>query len=183
MPDTFVRTRCASCENVLSFQDFSAGGTRCLSCTRAGLPTEFVRGPRIRRTNARNAPPRQPQRRDDAHSYEEFLDGLPDELIDELVAALEAEAAKLPPSPTNPVRGVLDELGVGRSSRERHWASWGFAAGFAANVVIAKYAQMASGASMSEFIGPLLIGGGVAGLCCSAIGWGLAKLREPLATA
>ena len=112
--------------------------------------------------------------------YEEMLDNLPDELIDELVAALEEEAARLPASPANPVRGVLDELGIGRSMRERQWAAWGFAAGFGANVAIAKYAQMASGASMSEFVGPLMIGGVVAGVCCAAIGWGLAKLREPL---
>jgi hypothetical protein len=95
------------------------------------------------------------------------------------VAALEAEAAKLPPSSAHPVRGVFDELGVGRSVRERQWAAWGFAAGFAANVALAKYAQMSSSAPMSEFLGPLLIGGGVAGVCCAAIGWGLAKLREP----
>ena len=174
MPDTFVRTRCSSCARVLSFEDFSGGGDRCRACARTAPPSEFVRGPRVRRTNARNLP-----RRNEAEEYERLLDGVPDELIDELVAALEAEAAKLPPSPANPVRGVLDELGIGRSTRERQWAAWGFAGGFAANVVLAKYAQMASSAPMGDFIGPLLIGGAVAGLCCAAIGWGLAKLREP----
>ena len=174
MPDTFVRTRCSSCLKVLSFDDFSGGGDRCGSCAGVTSTTEFVRGPRIRRTNARNLP-----RQHEDDDYERLLDHIPDELIDELVAALEAEAATLPPSPANPVRGVLDELGLGRSAREKQWAAWGFAGGFAANVALAKYAQIASSAPMSDFIGPLLIGGVVAGLCCAAIGWGLARLREP----
>lgn len=177
MPDTFVRTRCSSCLKVLSFDDFSGGGDRCRGC--AGRParpaTELVRGPRIRRTNARNLD----RKVEDEEDYERLLDSVPDELIDELVAALEAEAAKLPPSPAHPVRGVFDELGLGHSVREKQWAAWGFAGGFTANVALAKYAQMASAAPMSEFMGPLLIGGVVAGLCCAAIGWGLAKLREP----
>ena len=179
MPDTFVRTRCGNCQKILNFEDFSAGGSRCLACSRGPSSTEFVRGPRIRRTNARNL--RAPRQEEQA--YEELLDGLPDELIDELVAALEAEAAKLPASPANPMRGMLDELGIGRSLKERQWAAWGFAAGFAANVAMAKYAQMASGAPMGQFIGPLLVGGVVAGLCCSAIGWGFAKLRSRANTA
>jgi|GEM_PF-1227581 len=179
MPDTFVRTRCSSCLRVLTFQDFAAGHGRCLSCANVA-PPEPVRGPRVRRKNARNLGPAAavPGEED----YERLLDGVPDELIDELVAALEAEAAKLPPAPAaSPVRGVLEELAVGRSPRERQWAAWGFAGGFAANVALAKYAQMASSAPMSDFIGPLLVGGVVAGLCCAAIGWGLAKLREPAA--
>ena len=176
MPDTFVRTRCANCGNVLRFEDFSGGGDRCLSCARSvPVRSETVRGPRIRRPNARTL-----QEREEL-AYEQMLDNIPDELIDELVAALEAEAAKLPPSPANPVRGVFDELGLGRSAVERHCAAWGFTLGFTANVVIAKYAQMATGAPMAQFVGPLLIGGVVAGLCCAAIGWGLAKLREPQA--
>ena len=176
MPDTFVRTRCANCGNVLRFEDFSAGGDRCVDCSRRPSPQqEIVRGPRIRRTNARTLQQQEEQ------AYERMLDSLPDELVDELVAALEAEAARLPASPANPVRGVFAELGIGRSAVERQWAAWGFAAGFASNVALAKYAQMATGAPMSQFVGPLLIGGVVAGLCCSAIGWGLAKLREPQA--
>ena len=57
-------------------------------------------------------------------------------------------------------------------------AAWGFAAGFAANVLVAKYAQMESASPMGQFIGPLLIGGLLAGATCAAIGWGFAKLRE-----
>ena len=86
---------------------------------------------------------------------------------------LRSQAGEVPP-----VRICLEELGIGRSQRELSWAAWGFAGGFGANVAIAKYAQMASGATMGEFIGPLLVGGIVAGACCAAIGWGLAKLRE-----
>jgi hypothetical protein len=116
----------------------------------------------------------------DAVEYERMLDSVPDELIDELVAALEAEAAKVALRPRGPVREVLEEIGgVGRSPRERHWAAWGFAGGFAANVLIAKYAQMATGAPFGQFVVPLLVGGVLAGVCCSAIGWGAAKLREP----
>jgi hypothetical protein len=116
----------------------------------------------------------------DAVEYERMLDSVPDELIDELVAALEAEAAKVALRPRGPVREVLEEIGgVGRSPRERPWAAWGFAGGFAANVLIAKYAQMATGAPFGQFVVPLLVGGVLAGVCCSAIGWGAAKLREP----
>jgi hypothetical protein len=37
---------------------------------------------------------------------------------------------------------------------------------------------MTSGGSMSEFAGPMLLGGVLAGLTCAAIGWGIARLRE-----
>jgi hypothetical protein len=114
-----------------------------------------------------------------AEAYERLLDDIPDELIDELVAALEAEAARLESAPLNPVREVIAELAIGNSPREVHWAAWGFAAGFAANVALAKYAQMTAGAPMSRFILPMLIGGVVAGATCAAIGWGLARLRQP----
>lgn len=175
MPDTFVRTRCASCEKVMTFDDFATGGPRCVACSRIVRRQprdQFVAGPRRRQP----APAANFSEEDD---YERMLDSMPDELVDELVAALEAEAAKLPPAAKGPVREVFDEIGIGRSARERHWAAWGFAGGFAVNVALAKYAQMATGASLSEFLGPLLIGGVVAGVCCSAIGWGVAKLREP----
>ncbi|MGE0601389.1 MAG: hypothetical protein AB7J35_18235 [Dehalococcoidia bacterium] len=177
MPDTFVRTRCSACGNVLRFEDFSAGGDRCLACARSRIApsTEFVRGPRIRRTNARNRVPQ-------AHPADDhYLDDIPQELINELVAALEAEAARRPMATDNPVRDVLYDIGLGRSTLEKQWAAWGFAGGFAANVLIAKYAQMSSSAPMSQFIGPMLLGGCLAGVACAAIGWGLAKLREPQA--
>jgi hypothetical protein len=69
-------------------------------------------------------------------------------------------------------------MGFGETRREFQWATWGFAIGFAANVVLAKYAQMSSGAPMSQFFGPLVLGGLVAGATCGLIGWGAAKLRE-----
>jgi len=172
MPDTFVRTRCSSCARPLGFEDWSNGSDRCQSCARvrsaavrtpaAESPAEFDHAAFAARANA----------------YERMLDEIPDELVEELVAALEAEAARLPTAGPNPVREVFTELRLGQSPGERHWAAWGFAAGFAANVVIAKYAQMTTAAPMSQFIGPMLLGGLLAGATCSAIGWGFAKLRE-----
>ena len=73
---------------------------------------------------------------------------------------------------------MLREIGFGKSAREVQWAAWGFAGGFAVNVVLAKYAQMASGASMAAFVIPMLAGGAIAGITCAAIGWGFAKLRD-----
>lgn len=171
MPDTFVRTRCGSCEKVLSFEDFSAGGNRCLRCSKypQGSP-QFVRGPR--------KPEPVIGGYSDDEEYERMLDSIPEELVDELVAALEAESARRATGPASQVGELFEELGIGRSQRELSWAAWGFAAGFGANVAIAKYVQMASGAPMGQFIGPLLIGGMLAGVCCAAIGWGIAKLRE-----
>lgn len=177
MPDTFVRTRCVACDKILSFDDFSLGGSRCRQClkiVKRKPAAQYVPGPRSAPLPARRAAAEQ-----DLDEYERMLDSVPDELIDELVAALEAEAARLPRSEPNPVREVFQDIGLGRTAREKQWAAWGFAAGFAANVAIAKYAQMASGAPFAQFVGPLLIGGVVAGVCCSAIGWGVAKLREP----
>ena len=116
-----------------------------------------------------------------AYSWQRLLDDVPDELIEELVAALEAEAAKTPAvgdGPAAALHGVLQDVGFGRSPLEFQWAAWGFAGGFSANVILAKYAQMTSGASMAQFIMPMLFGGIVAGAACGVIGWGIAKLRE-----
>lgn len=176
MPDTFVRTRCATCETALTFADFSAGdGKRCRACV-ARRPSGGI----VRRR--RQPAPVVGGFDAEAEEYERMLDSIPDELVDELVAALEAESARRSNGPASQVAEVLEELGIGRSQREFTWAAWGFAAGFAGNVAIAKYAQMASGAPISQFIGPLLVGGVVAGACCAAIGWGLAKLRDTPAT-
>lgn len=176
MPDTFVRTRCVACDKVLSFDDFSLGGSRCRAClkiVKRKPSAQYVRGPQTRPS------PPQPAYASGIDDYEHLLDSVPDELIDELVAALEAEAARMPEGQRGPVREVFEDIGLGRTTREKQWAAWGFAAGFAANVAIAKYAQMATGAPFSQFVGPLLLGGVVAGFCCSAIGWGAARLREP----
>ena len=111
-----------------------------------------------------------------------MLDDIPDELIDELVAALEAAAA-VPPAPGDSasaaVYDLLHEIGVGRDPRALTWAVWGFSSGFGLNVVLAKYVQISSGATMQQFIGPLLIGGVVAGVGCAALAWGLARLKGP----
>lgn len=173
MPDTFVRTRCASCDRPLGFDDWSSGSDRCQPCLRLHQGARRVPGPA--------APPRAFDHASlaaRASAYERMLDDIPDELVDELVAALEAEAERLSASPPNPVREVLAEIGIGQSPRERHWAVWGFAVGFAANVAIAKYAQMTTAAPMSQFVGPMLLGGMLAGATCGAIGWGFARLRE-----
>src|SRR5215212_6821062 len=112
MPDTFGRTRCASCEKVLSFEDFSAGGTRCLACSKQRRPAqEFVRGPR------RPEPVIGGYAEDDAE-YERMLDSIPEELVDELVAALEAESARRSGGPASQVAEVFEELGIGRSQHE-----------------------------------------------------------------
>lgn len=174
MPDTFVRTRCMGCGQALGFDDWSNGSNRCSACSQ-GIrkrknAANFVAGP---------AAPIPAPYAAEAAAYERMLDDIPDELVDELVAALEAEAARRATEPMSPVRDVLEELSLGSSPRERPWAAWGFAAGFALNVALAKWAQMSTGGSFADFIAPTLIGGVLAGATCAAIGWGLARLREP----
>lgn len=174
MPDTFVRTRCSGCGQALGFDDWSNGSNRCGACSQ-GIrkrknAANYVAGPAMAPASAYAS---------EAAAYERMLDDIPDELVDELVAALEAEAARRANEPMSPVRDVLEELSMGSSPRERPWAAWGFAAGFALNVVLAKWAQMSTGGSFADFIAPTLIGGVLAGATCAAIGWGLARLREP----
>ncbi len=113
--------------------------------------------------------------------HERLVDEIPDELVDELVAMLEAEAERRKTEVSAPqaaLEEVLEEIGFGRSPRELQWAAWGFAAGFAMNVALAKYAQMTTASSMTEFVAPMLFGGILAGAACAAIGWGLARLRD-----
>jgi hypothetical protein len=164
MAATANRTRCAACGRPLPFADWTSGRPLCEPCARP-------LGALIREVES---PPRAPA--EEAAAYERILDDMPDALMDELIAALEAEARKL--DGANPVAGVFAELDIGGTPRERRWAAWGFAAGFALNVGIAKWAQVASGAPLSEFLGPMLVGGAVAGATCAAIGWGLARLRQ-----
>lgn len=181
MEETLARARCSDCGKGLKFEEWSKGGERCASCSRAarsgGPAAAFVRGP------SRPAPAATPRAQIEAEyaAYERMLDEIPDELVDELVAALESEAERRQEAKSTPqeaFREVIEEIGFGRSPRELQWAAWGFAAGFALNVALAKYAQMTSGAAMSGFLAPLLLGGLVAGGACAAIGWGLARLRE-----
>lgn len=174
MGDTFVRTRCSGCGQALGFDDWSRGSNVCGSCTpgirRRKNAAHMVAGPAVAPAPRGYA--------DEAAAYERMLDDIPDELVDELVAALEAEAARRATEPLSPVRDIIEELSLESSPRERPWAAWGFAAGFALNVVLAKWAQMSTGGSFSDFIAPTLIGGVVAGATCAGIGWGLARLRE-----
>ncbi len=178
MPDTFARTRCGGCGQALGFEDWSHGFNRCGACSQ-GIrkrknAANFVAGPALPAAASYTA---------EAANYERMLDDIPDELVDELVAALEAEAMRRAIEPASPVRDVLEELSMGASSRERPWAAWGFATGFALNVALAKWTQMSTGGSFADFIAPTLIGGVVAGATCAAIGWGLARLREPASQA
>lgn len=173
--------RCVSCNRGLGFEEWSRGLTRCPYCT--AVPN------RARRAGRRPSSPPPAAARvpgsDDAAAYERMLDDIPEELLDELVGMLEAEverrpalAARIATKEPSATRAVIEEIGLGSSAREYWWAAWGFAGGFAGNVLLAKYAQMSASASMGEFAGPLLIGGVVAGSTCALIGWGLAKLRE-----
>lgn len=174
MAETQVRSRCLLCGGGLAFGEWSDGGGVCQRCAEgrgaAGPAAAFTRssGPSAHAAAAQ-----------EYAAYGRMLDDLPDELVEELIAALEAEAASMQAAaaPASPVRDLLGDIGFGADSREGSWAAWGFALGFAANVAVAKYAQVASGAPIGQFVAPLLIGGLVAGAACGAIGWGLAKLR------
>lgn len=164
---TSASTRCKNCRRTLAFDEWSRGFERCPYC-RGSASTASASA------SARRAA-------DDEYArYERMLDELPEELVDELVAALEAEVEARQSSPATgpgPVREVLEEIGLGRSPAELQWAAWAFAGGFAGNLLLAKYAQMSSGSPVSDFVGPFVLGGLVAGGACAAIGWGLAKLR------
>ncbi len=186
MDDTVARARCAECGGGLGFEDWSRGLRTCATCrgiTRSSPAAVYVPGPRPARAGLR---PREPIRRGTARGttgsdHERLVDEVSDDLIDEIVAALEAEARRIETEPSGavtPLAEVLQEIGFGQSPREFQLAAWGFAIGFGANVVLAKYAQMQTSSPMSQFIGPFLIGGLVAGAACAAIGWGFARLRD-----
>ncbi len=180
-----VRPRCNGCGKGMGFDEWSSGIDMCAGCRndrfQATPAATFVRGPGSLARGQPGIVTRKRRRETNIAEYDRLLEDIPDELINELVLALEAEAAKTPAlgdGPAAALHGVLQDVGFGRSPLEFQWASWGFAAGFSANVILAKYAQMTSGASMSQFIMPMLFGGIVAGAACGVIGWGLAKLRE-----
>lgn len=180
MDDTLVRARCGRCGRGLAFDEWSRGMDRCQQCAPHGASpaAAYVPGPRTS-SRAPAGPAGFDFTGDELEQYERLLDDIPEELVDELIAALEEEAARrgTPEEPKGPLQGVLEELGVGQSPRDAQWAMWGFAIGFAGNVALVKYAQMASGAAMSEFVAPVLVGGLVAGAACAILGWGLARLR------
>lgn len=171
MEDALVSTRCHGCGDPLAFREWSTGSDVCRQCRQS------ARGSRTTAPAGRAQPAE-----DDYESYVRMLDELPDELVDELVAALEAEAAREPvalPSPAvTAMQDVLREIAGPRSGRDIQWAAWGFAGGFALNVLVAKYAQMTSGGPLTEFLVPMLFGGVLAGAACGAIGWGVSRLRD-----
>jgi hypothetical protein len=169
-------TRCGNCGDPMPFDEWARGKRRCDECANEALMAQrpaatFVRGPGTSpRTQAAASHAQQ----------ERLVDDLPDSLFDEIIAALERESAGTPLiAPPKPLlQDIISDIGIGTSPREWQYALWGFAAGFAGNVALAKYAQMSSGAPMSDFIGPLLFGGVVAGGAAALIGWAVAKLRE-----
>jgi hypothetical protein len=184
MNATSAPTRCLTCGETLAFSEWSRGAERCTLCLRrATRPSHPQARERAAASTDRfepSRPVRHPAAPDRGVDHTELLDEIPDDLIDELTAALEAEVAlrkDRAAQPGNPVRDVIDEIGLGKSPAELSWAAWGFSGGFAANVALAKYAQMSSGAPISEFFGPIVIGGVASGLACAAIAWGLAKIR------
>ena len=175
MDSVSVRARCTGCGRGLPFEEWQRGTTECRTCSVSPVSA--------RRASFQAEPPT--PLATDYRAYNQMVDEIPDELIDELLVALEAEAGtrkaagSLPRSREDSLlHGVLDEIGIGRSSNELPWTLWGFAIGFALNVCLAKYAQMASGGSMGQFLAPMMVGGLLAGLTCGAIGWGIARLRE-----
>ncbi len=76
------------------------------------------------------------------------------------------------------MRGVAQELRLGRSKGEFQYAFLGFAGGFAINVGLMKYVQMSSGATLDAVFAPMFLGGLMTGATCAVIGWGIAKLKE-----
>lgn len=171
MDGAFSSARCLACGRGLAFEEWRAGLDRCRACRY-----------RPRRPVAAPAEPT-------PVAYVELVDDVSDELLAELVALLEEETGRRrdgvpapppappPPEPSLLARFLTDVFGT-PSERETQWAAWGFALGFAGNVALAKAAQMASGAPVTEMVVPILLGGATAGGVCALIGWGLARLRD-----
>lgn len=168
--DAGAVARCASCGGGLAFAAYQRGETLCHVCLQMQDEpgATFAPGPKARAivTRPRRAP----------------AQAVPDELLDELILSLqqsEGIAEQVPtPQGRETVREVLRDIGVGESDRELPWAAWGFALGFVANVGVAKYAQISTGATMTEFIPAFIVGGVVAGAACGAIGWAIARLKS-----
>ena len=164
-----ITARCDACANGLDFESWASGAARCRRCAaESGSTIDYVVGPGPAEV------PRAPV--DD----EAWVGDLPPEMFDQIAEELlrtERETAARQPS-ASVLRQLLAELDLSASAKETRWASWGFAAGFAGNAAVAKYAQMTTDASMSDFIAPMVLGGLVAGATAGVIGWGAARLRE-----
>jgi hypothetical protein len=168
MDEVAVRARCVLCGKGLTFDEWQAGRQRCSACLAAG------RRPAAPRSEA-----------EQLIDYAQLLDDVSDDLLNELLALLDEEQARrrsprepvLPPEPTPIARFLADVFGP-PTAREAHWAAWGFALGFVANVALAKLAQVQSGAPLADVVVPMLLGGVTAGGIGALIGWGLAKLRD-----
>lgn len=168
MDEALSRARCTVCSRGLTFEEWTLGRQRCSTC----------------RARARSLSPLS-----DSESapidYTQLLDEVSDDLLQEVLALLDEEQKQrashrepvLPPDPTPLARFLADVFGPA-SMRERKWAAWGFALGFVANVVMAKLAQVTSGAPLVEIVVPLLLGGVTAGGIGAVIGWGFSRLWD-----
>ncbi len=170
MDDARGIPRCTLCGRGIPFGDWRRGIEWCTDCDPLSGLVAAAPAATFDRLPSHPAAPARPL----------VAPMFPDSLVDELVAALEREghAAAGPAKPGSAFAGLMDEFGVGQSPSELPWAAWGFALGFGANVVLAKYSQMTSGGSFAEFLPPMLLGGVVAGLACAGIGWGIARLKD-----
>ena len=177
-PGASAATRCSACARGLSFQDWSAGKGRCASCQQRG--ESAPPGGRIHTRTPSVAP--SVASRSGYRAYQRMVDDVPDELMDELARALGEEAIErqrqTPDDAASLLRGVAQDLQLGRTRAEFQWAFFGFTGGFAANVALMKYVQMASSASFDAVFAPMFLGGLMTGGTCAVIGWGIAKLKE-----
>jgi len=174
---TSAAARCSDCGRGLAFEEWTHGNQRCSIC-RASDPAATRTGAQPgENLGGIPAAPR------GYRAYQALVDEVPEELIDELAAALEEEAAARRSSPRGDAADSLfaslaSDIGIGTTGGQLQWTSWGFVAGFAVNVGLMKYAQMATGVPMSAVMMPMFAGGLVAGVTCAVIGWGLSRLRE-----
>jgi hypothetical protein len=115
-------------------------------------------------------------------AYQRMVDDVPEDLMDELARALGEEAIERQQQTSDDggslLRGVAQDLQLGRTKAEFQWAFFGFTGGFVANVALMKYVQMASGATFDAVFAPMFLGGLMTGGTCAVIGWGIAKLKE-----
>lgn len=156
MSEASVRARCSECGRGLSFEEWQRLSGRCSSCLRPALAEEG-----------------------EGH-YVDLVDEVSDELLDELLDMLREEEQRRAAERalSEPAVSVDPSLPFAVTEGDLRWAVWGFIAGFGANAVLAKAAQLQSGAPFAEIVAPLLLGGVTAGLIGAVLGWAVAKVRE-----
>ena len=175
--------RCEVCANGLDFESWAAGTTTCRRCATAGPRIDYVVGPELDRVVGPGPPESAPVPAPALDEENAWLSELPPEMFDEIADELlrkerEPAGRAAEEAPRSGIQQLLSEMDLSSSARATRWAAWGFAGGFAGNAAVAKYAQMTTEASMSDFVAPMVIGGLVAGATAAVIAWGAAKLRE-----